>query len=132
MLLQQVPYGVRNALFFLFLLYLLRAMLRNQWAALVAFAAIFTVLSSRGSIAEIAVGFAIQAVVALVLLRWGLLAGAVSYWVNNVMDVPITSHTSAWYQGYAVGVLMLLVAIAAWALHAATRGRRWVSGDLFA
>jgi hypothetical protein len=134
MLLEQVPYAVRNSLFFLFLIFLLRVVLRNQWAAAAAFAAIFTSLSVRPgdhALLEITVGFTIQVIVALVLLRCGLLAAAVAYWAGNVLDIPITTHTSAWYHGYAVGVLFLLVAIAAWALRTSMKGRRLLPRGLF-
>jgi hypothetical protein len=111
-LLQQVPYAARNTLFFLFLLFLARLLLRNQWAAAVAFALVFTVLTSSGAWVELAVGFTIELIVAVVILRWGLLAGAVAYWIDNVMDLPLTSHTSAWYYSPALAALALFAAIA--------------------
>jgi hypothetical protein len=130
-LLQQVPYATRNALFFLFLLFLLRVLLRNQWAAAAAFAAIFTVLTTSGSPWEYAVGFLLEAIMAVLLLRWGLLAGAVAYWVSNVMTFPITTHTGAWYSSNAVGGLLLLVLMAGWALRVSIRGRRLLPHGLF-
>ena len=130
-LLQQVPYAARNALFFLFLLFLLRVLLRNQWAAAAAFAAIFTVLSTSGGPLDYVVGFGLNAILAVLLLRWGLLAGAVAYWVSNVMSFPITTHTGAWYYGNAVWVLVLLVLMAGWALRVSIRGRRLLPHGLF-
>jgi serine/threonine-protein kinase len=133
-----VPYAARNSLFFLFLLFLLRALLRNQWAAGAAFAAIFTALTTHpGSHpalvvgAEIAIGFTIQAIMALVLLRWGLLAGAAAYWLDNVLDIPLTAHMGAWYQGYAVGMVAVMVGVAVWAARGAMRGQRVWPRDLF-
>ena len=133
-LLQQVPYAVRNSLFFLFLLFLLRALLRKEWAAILAFAAVFTALTTHpGSHAllEIGGGLTIEAIMALVLLRWGLLAGAVAYWLDNVLDIPITTHTGAWYHGYAVAVLVVVAAMAGWALKTSMKGRRLLPRDLF-
>jgi hypothetical protein len=130
-LLQQMPYAARNALFFLFLIFLLRVLLRNEWAAATAFTVIFTVLTTSGSPLEYLVGFALNAIVAVLLLRWGLLAGAVAYWVSNVMTFPITMHTGAWYHGNAVGVLVLLVLMAGWALRVSIRGRRLLPHGLF-
>ena len=134
-LLQLVPYAVRNPLFFLFLIFLLRVALRNQWAAAAAFAAIFTALSVHPSgghaLVEIATAFAIEAIVATVLLRWGLLAGVFAYWLDNVLDIPIGAHTSTWYHGYAIADIILFAAIAAWALRTSTRGRAILSDSLF-
>ncbi len=133
-LLQQVPYAVRNSLFFLFLLFLLRVLLRKEWAAVLAFAAIFTALTTHpGSHAmlEIGVALPIEAIMAVVLLRWGLLAGAVAYWLDNILDIPITTHTGAWYHGYAVAVLVVVAAMAGWALKTSMKGRRLLPRDLF-
>jgi serine/threonine-protein kinase len=133
-LLHQVPYAVRNCLFFLFLIFLLRVAVRNQWVAAAGFAVIFTALSARPGehlLFNIAVGFVMQGVMAVVLLRWGLLAAVLCYWSANVMDIPITTHTSAWYHSYAVGVLILLAGLAAWALRTSMKGRRLFPRGLF-
>ena len=134
-LLQQVPYAVRNPLFFLFLIFLLRVALRNQWIAAAAFAGIFTALSVHPNgdhaLIEIATAFTIEAIVAIVLLRWGLLAGVFAYWLDNVLDIPIGAHSSAWYHGYAVAGIILFVAIAAWALRTSIRGRALFPERLF-
>ena len=133
-LLDQVPYSVRNSLFFLFLIFLVRVVVRNQWAAAAAFATIFTVLSvhpGRYAWLEIATGFAVNAIIALVLLRWGLLSAVVSYWLDNVLDIPITTHTGAWYHAYAVGVLLLVAAMTTWALRVSMKGRRLFPHGLF-
>jgi hypothetical protein len=134
LLLQQVPYAVRNSLFFLFLIFLLRVAVRNQWAAAAIFAAIFTALGTQPGphlFFHIAVGFVMQSVIAVVLLRSGLLAAVLCYWSANVMDIPITTHTSAWYHGYAVGVLVLLVGMGGWALRTSMKGRRLLPRGLF-
>ena len=87
--------------------------------------------SGRNVLLEIAVGFTINAIIAVVLLRRGLLAAVVAYWAGNVLDIPITTHTSAWYHANAVGVLILLVAMAAWGLRVSMKGRRLLPRGLF-
>jgi hypothetical protein len=134
MLLQPVPYGVRNSILNLFLILLLRVALRNRWAAGVAFTILLTAINvhSPGQHwpLEIGVSLVVHGIIAPVLLRWGLLAGAVLTWMV-LLEIPITSHTSAWYHGYAVAVLVLVVAMAAWALWMSMKGRRLFPRGVF-
>jgi len=133
MLLQPVPSGVRNSILYLFLILLLRVALRNRWAAGAAFAILLTAINVHSPdnwLLEISVSLALNTIMALVLLRWGLLAGAVSLWMVG-LEIPITSHTSAWYHGYAVSALVLLVAMAGWALWTSMKGRRLFPRGLF-
>jgi hypothetical protein len=134
MILQPLPYGVRNSILFLFLILLLRIVLRNRWAAAAAFTIILTALNvhmpDEHWLLDIGVSLSLNAIFAVVLLRWGLLAGAVSLWMTG-LEIPVTSHTAAWYHAYAVSALVLLVAMAAWALHTSMKGRRLLPRGLF-
>src|SRR5262249_51827857 len=124
-LLQEVPYGVRNGLFFMFLLFLFTALLRKRWLAATAFVALFALPGSfSGDHVAVALagGISIWVIHAFVLLRWGPLTYAVGYWFGwRLTTIPITTHNSAWYRSTAVWELLLLVAIAGWALRVATR-----------
>jgi serine/threonine-protein kinase len=134
MLLQPMPSGVRNSILFLFLILMLGVVLRNRRAAAVAFTVILAVLNLQNPgkhwLLEVLTALVLNGMIAVVLLRWGLLAGAVSLWMV-LLEIPLTTHTSAWYHGYAVAALILLVAMAAWALRTSIKGRRLLPRGLF-
>ena len=136
MVLTFVPFSARNTLLFFFLLFLLRVLLRNQWAAAIAFAAIFAALISAGShelALSLAVGFLIWGSTAVMVLRWGLLSLAVGLLTNDLLlNVPVTGHTSAWYFGNTVFMLAIIVALAAWAARASIESRRLWTREWFA
>jgi serine/threonine-protein kinase len=126
--LQEGVYAVRNALMYFFILFVLRMMLRNQWMAMIAFTAFFTVLNVLGN--ERAwlggvIGVLYFGTASLVIVRFGgLLAFMVGSFVSNLLfDVVITLDASAWYMSSNVLVLSVVAALAAWAFYIAT-GRR--------
>ena len=47
--LQEALYAIRNVLLYFFILFVLRMMLRSQWAAMIAFTAFFTLLNALGN-----------------------------------------------------------------------------------
>jgi serine/threonine-protein kinase len=97
----QAIYALRSALFVFFLLFLFRALLRNQWAAALALVGVFAVVDALDSTKPLLEG-------ATTALYFGLLAGAVLRWglitlttamlvANLVLAVPATVTLSAWY-----------------------------------
>jgi serine/threonine-protein kinase len=124
------PYATRNAMLFFFMLFALRRLLRNQWAAAVAFAALFAVMNALGNedapwIGPL-VGFLYFGSGAFAVLRWGLLSFAVGVFVSAVLiSLPATLDTSAWYFGHNLLIVALVVALAAWGLQASVGGRLW-------
>ncbi len=133
--LTQVPHGVRDALLFFFLLFLLRALLRNQWLAGAAFVLLFASLNFLGNDHPIVSGLTavlLLSLFAFVMLRWGLLAMAVGLFVAGTLGfTPLTMHPSAWYFTSAVFMAASVVAITAWAFHTAIAGQRLWEHDLF-
>jgi len=130
-----IPGAVRNCLLFLFLLFLLRALFRNQWIAGAVFGLIFAAVGFFGG--DQAWATAIETflaffLTAVLLLRWGLLALIGEYFANNVfIAIPFTAHTSAWYFGYSIFMLAAILALAVWGFRTATAGRRlWRAGLL--
>ena len=93
--LEEAPYAIRNALLYVFLLFLLRVVLRRHWLAAAAFTGVFGLLSAMGNDHPWIGG--LMGVVyfgsgALVVLRCGLLAFAVGVFVSALlMDVPLPS-----------------------------------------
>ncbi len=133
--LMRVPYGVRGTLIFFFFIFLLRVLLRNEWFAAATFVLIFTCFAAIGSSRPIVAALAnliAYTIVAVVVLRFGLLTLAVGIFVNDLLViVPATWQPSAWYFGSTIFVLASIVALATWALHTSIAGRRFWNQDLF-
>jgi serine/threonine-protein kinase len=126
--LQEAVYSIRNPLFYFFILFALRMMLRNQWVAMIAFTAFFTLLNALGNDQMwrgAAIGVLYFGVGAFVIVRFGgLLAFVVGAFVSSLLfDIVPTLDSSAWYFGSNVLILALVVALAVWAFYTAT-GRR--------
>ena len=127
--LQAVPYAVRNGLLFLFLLFLLRLLLRNQWLAGAAWALLFTGLNALAAtehpLFSAAVSFLIFGAMAVVTLRWGLLAVVVGYFLGTLlMNLRVTPDWSAWYSSGTLYIPLAIAAILAWAFRISLGGRR--------
>jgi hypothetical protein len=129
-----VPHAIRETLFFFFLIFLLRVVLRNQWLAAAAFALIFAVanlFSPDHPIVSGVLSFLILGALAFVVLRWGILALAIALLVSSLIgSAPITSQSSAWYFGSTVFMVGCALALTAWAFHTAIAGRRLWKTDL--
>jgi hypothetical protein len=130
-----VPHAIREALFFFFLIFLLRVVLRNQWVAAGVFAAIFVLANSDPShpILNGVTGFLVYFGLAFVVLRWGILALAIAILVSKVIgSTPFTTHSAAWYFPSAIFMLACVLALTVWAFRIAIGGRRFWKTDLFA
>jgi hypothetical protein len=123
-----IPGAVRNCLLFLFLIFLLRALFRNQWIAAAVFALIFAAVQFLGAgqaWTDAIEAFVAFFITAFLLLRWGVLALIAENFANILFNaIPFTTHTSAWYFGYAVFMMAALLALAVWGFRTATAGRR--------
>lgn len=74
-ILMHALYAIRTALFVFFLLFLLRVLLRNRWAAALVFASVFAALSALRSDRPLVDGlssFLYFGMFAVAVLRWGL------------------------------------------------------------
>jgi hypothetical protein len=121
-ILQGVPYAMRNALFNFFLLFILRVVLRRQWPAAAAFAGFFALLGALGNDGNPwvngAVALAYFGSGAVVVLRWGLLSYAVGVFVSELLlKLPATLDSSAWYLGSMLTIVAVVVALASWSFY---------------
>jgi serine/threonine-protein kinase len=125
------PNPIRNGLFFLLLIFLFRVALRNQWLAAVAFGVVFAAMSLADPSHpwfNFAGAFIVFFGLAFLVLRWGLLALCAEMLFNNLVYVP-AAKTSAWYFGGTATLLLLAVALSAWAFSTSLGGRRlWKEG----
>ena len=128
--LETAPYAIRNVLLYFFLLFVLRVLLRNQWAAALAFAGIFSVLGALGNEnrpwVDAILSFLYFGSGAVVVLRWGLLSYAVAHFVSSIlMNIPATLDTSAWYFGNMLVLVGLVVGLTLWGFYTSVGGRLW-------
>jgi serine/threonine-protein kinase len=130
----QVPNSLFNVLFFLMLLVLLRLILRRRWPAYLVFgllvAAILAAQMPDWRVAAVAAP-TLAAIWAIVLVRGGLLAFAVAFYLGRVVSqVPLTLDFGQSYAATSLVALALIIALLVWGLGAALGGRRLLSDDL--
>jgi hypothetical protein len=88
------------ALAFLFLLVLLRALLRQEWAAAIASVFFLTVFFSVGSESVPVALVIVLGGTVFLLIRLGLLWLVVAFVLASLLsDFPLTTQSSAWYAG---------------------------------
>lgn len=129
----QIPNAIQGTLFFFVLLVVLRYLLRNRWAAAVGFTAIFTFLTSAGSlhpwVAAAGSGL-VYGIAALALVRFGLITLAVAVFsANTMLNVPVTLDFSRWYAPYAALVPIFIAALALWSFYTALAGQKLFQGE---
>ena len=118
--------SVRTAMLVFFLLFLFRALLRNQWAAAAALVGIFAGLNAMASERPLfdALSTAIYfSMFAVAVLRWGLTTLAVGIFVADLLlAMPATNNLSAWYATEALVLAGIAIALALWAFYTSLGG----------
>ena len=113
--------------FLLFFLFLLRVLLRRQWAATVAFIMILATIAALHSESPLLGGIfsALRwGVCLLVLVRFGFLATATGIFASWMLGAfPITTQLSAWYSGIGFSGAALVLIMAIYAFHTSLAGR---------
>jgi hypothetical protein len=111
----------------LFVLFLFRALLRQEWAAAVAWVLFLTAFLSVGSDSvPIAVveNLIVQGVTVFFLRRLGLLwLVAAIFFGNLLLGFPLTGQMSSWYAGLGLAGILLLAAIAFYGFYTSLGGR---------
>ena len=118
--------GVFIGLGVLFALFLLRVILRRDWAAIIVFVVLAGIIRTMVSFTWVSVPIVLTtgALRTFVLMRFGLVAEIVSATVWTLcMISPMTLQTSAWYAGAGQAVFVYIAAIAAFGLRTAVSGR---------
>jgi hypothetical protein len=117
------------ALAFLFLLFLMRAVLRRQWAAAVAFVVFLSGLSaatrSQDAIFAFLLLSILNGVTVFLLIRLGLLALVASFVFQFCLleNFPLTTQGSAWYAGISLAGILLMAAIVLYSFYTSLGGR---------
>lgn len=117
------------SLTYLFVLFLLRALLRKEWAAAVTFVLLFTLLiatanRSLDSPVYLATELILNSLTVFLLIRFGLLAVVAAEVFNDLLgSFPFTTQVSSWYAGISLAGIVLLAAIALYAFYTSLGGR---------
>jgi serine/threonine-protein kinase len=132
--LEQVGGSLWIPIAFLFLILLLRVLLRRQWAAVLAFVVILTAATTFGNPGESLLASAILSLgfwslVVIAMIRFGLLAVVMWFVFLAMTDVPPTTDLSAWYAGRALVTFLFLTALACYGAWISLAGRQLFASD---
>ena len=119
----------------LFFLFLLRALLRKEWAAAVAFVFLSTFIAAAGSgldpVASVGV-LIFGSLAVVVMIRFGLLALVANYMVfSTLQNFPLTTQGSAWYAGISLAGILLMATMAFYGFYTSLAGRPVLGGGVF-
>ena len=127
--------SVQGTLVFFFVLFLLRALVRNRWLAASIFVLLFSVprvLGSDHPWIEVPMMLLIYSIAAFAVVRFGLISLAVGVLCADVMiNMPLTLDFSNWYAARPLCVVLVFVAIAAWGFYTSLAGQRLWKEDIF-
>jgi serine/threonine-protein kinase len=128
-------YSIRGTLTLFFLLFLLRALLRKQWLAALAFILLFSALKVLGADhpgVEAPVQLLVYSVVVIVVLRFGLVSLAAGLLCADLLlNTPVANSLSTWYAPSTVFVFMSVLALAGWGAYTSLGGQPLWKGDMF-
>jgi serine/threonine-protein kinase len=130
----QLVGSVWISIVFLFLILLLRVLLRRQWAAMLAFAVILTTVTSLGNPSEglltaAIISLGLWTLIVVAMIRYGLLAVVMWLVFLTMTDVPATTDLSAWYAGRTLVTFLFLTALACYGFWISLAGRPLFASD---
>ena len=120
-----------QAMLILFLImFVFRAVLRKPWLAAIAFVAFWVgtrvaTQSATFFYANLTLQLIIYSIAAFVILRFGFISLATGMFSADVLlNIPMTTHLSAWYSSSTIFVLLTVIALAGWGAYTALGGQR--------
>ena len=131
-LFQTLSQVILNPMIFLFLLVLLRVVVRSSWGALAVFVALFTVLNwpaAEPIVFEVLANVIGWTAFGLCMMRFGLVAFIAAAFISILLSNPVTLDFTAWYAGSAFTMLASAVAFVLAAFHISLGGRPLLSED---
>jgi serine/threonine-protein kinase len=119
------------ALCVIFLLTLLRALLRRDWLAAAVVVLIFTLQSALWdhSLLNLVGSLVFASLLIFVFIRFGLLAIAVALFLP-ITSLPLTTNFSTWYAGTTLFAMGFVLALAAFAFRTSLGGKKVFEGKL--
>jgi hypothetical protein len=127
-------FGIFIPLMILFVLFLLRALLRKEWAASLAWVLFLTVFLSVGTDSvpsALVQNLIVQGVTVFLLRRLGLLWLVVAIVFASLPTIfPLTTQMSSWYAGLSLAGILLMAAIAFYGFYTSLGGRPVFGGPV--
>jgi serine/threonine-protein kinase len=121
--------GMFAGLALLFVLFLLRMLLRRQWAAAAVFVAIIAASSSDRGLLFVPFALVAGLLWVFILTRLGLVAAIVNFFcVTLLTDLPITTEASTWYAGIGYAALLVFAAVALYGFFTSLGGQSAFGG----
>jgi len=133
----EIPATIRSTLIYFYLIFVLRALLRNRWLAGAVFVLfwmtqVFFQERSTTATFQALEALILYSIATVVVLRFGMLSLAVASFVLDLLDgLAVTFNPSAWYFGTGMALLAGVLALAAWAFHTSIGARPLWNDDLF-
>jgi hypothetical protein len=121
-------FAIASSIALLFFLFLLRVLLRSEWAAALAFVFV-SLAESLGNptgapMFVIAFGFLAYGLTLFVLWRVGICAIVTAIFVNGVLrNFPVTLQPSAWYSSQGYVALVVIGALTLYAFKTSLGGQ---------
>jgi hypothetical protein len=130
--------SVLGGLGFIFLLFLMRLILRKDWLALAAVfgVAVFqNVIAARGLTESLIAAVVIMAMawclVVFIMLRFGLLSGMAGLFTANFfLSTPLTTDFSVWYSGATLFSVTVILILAGYGFATSIDKKKFAIGDL--
>ncbi len=123
-----------EALVLLFVIFLFRLIARSEWGAAALYCILNVALNNLG-VSHVAIGSLFSVAIAnltfYILIRYGLVAVAVSIFVNALLSgFPLTLDFSKWYAGQSLLAMATVLALAVLGFREALAGRAILREDL--
>jgi serine/threonine-protein kinase len=117
--------SIFNGLALMLMLVILQMLFRNRWIGAVAFMAIFIarVALGGGTVFDDVIQTIDIALVAILILRFGLLAMTIYIFIQQMMSAPITPDTSAWYAWMGFLGMTIIAAMVVYGMRTALAGQ---------
>ena len=130
-----VVHAIAAGLEFFFVMFILRALLRNKWVAAVGFIGIFatmnTLYNSHPAILA-PVWVVVFLIAAYAVNRFGLITLTIAIFTADlVLNLPYTLDFSNWYATGTLAVVLSFAAIATWGFRTSLAGQKLLREDLF-
>jgi hypothetical protein len=127
MCLSIVVISIMGTLMFFFTLVLLSVLVRNRWLAAVLFVLIYSlpkIVASDHVLTETLIWVPIEAIAAIAVVRFGLIAlGVACFMANLLLNVPYTLDFSNWYAAHCMFIVLLFVALGTWGFYLSLAGK---------
>ena len=127
LLVWRLAQSVFTGLSAVFVLVVLRVVLGRRWLAIAAFVVLVAIaysISSNYFWINLAGTLVLHSFFTLILVRVGLLAAVVTFYVSGLFILfPVTVEFARWYAGAGVSALLVLAAMATFGFVNAVRGR---------